>query len=247
MINLNRKDLFGKSGIYKLKTSINNKIYIGSSSNLYKRLSFHFEKLRKNCHQNIKLQNHINKYGIDCLTFEIVELCDVTELEKREQYYLDFFNAVKSGFNIALEVSSSRGIKQSDETIKKRSNSLKGRKLSENHKNKISVANQGKVSSRKGATLSMETKKKISEAHRGRKVINPRILEKMSLVRKNKKMGIEHWRHKKVLQFDRENNLIKEWSCATEVERILRIKQSNISKVCNNYRELAGGYKWKFK
>lgn len=61
---LNRKELYGKPGIYKIYTSVNNKIYIGSSNNLYKRLSQHFERLKKLTHTNIILLNHCKKYGL---------------------------------------------------------------------------------------------------------------------------------------------------------------------------------------
>ena len=50
------------AGIYKITNIINNKIYIGSSSNISLRWNQHIEKLIYNLHENYKLQNDFNKY-----------------------------------------------------------------------------------------------------------------------------------------------------------------------------------------
>ena len=50
---------------------------------------------------------------------------------------------------------------------------------------------------------------------------------------------------KKVIQYDKKNNLIKEWNCVTEAENKLNI--SHISSCCKNKRKTAGGYVWKYK
>lgn len=53
---------------------------------------------------------------------------------------------------------------------------------------------------------------------------------------------------KKVLQYDKNNNFIKEWECVAEVERTLNIKESVISLCCRGikYHKTAGGYIWKY-
>lgn len=52
---------------------------------------------------------------------------------------------------------------------------------------------------------------------------------------------------KKVLQYDMNNNFIKEFVSAPEVERTLGIPYKLISACCNNSKNSAYGYKWKFK
>lgn len=52
---------------------------------------------------------------------------------------------------------------------------------------------------------------------------------------------------KKVLQFDRNNNFIKEWKSASEAERKLKISQANISACCRGVRKTTGNYIWRFK
>lgn len=67
-------------GIYVLKTS--NHFYIGLSSELEKRKQTHFNKLKRNIHPNIKLQNVYNKgYEIE---FEIIQECEIEDLNRLE-------------------------------------------------------------------------------------------------------------------------------------------------------------------
>lgn len=92
-----------KLGVYKIyhasKASI---FYIGSASGtqgkracevgFYNRFRQHLRALEKNKHSSKYLQNVVNKYGIDGLRFEIIEVVDSTDrtyILEREQYYLD--------------------------------------------------------------------------------------------------------------------------------------------------------------
>ena len=64
---------------------------------------------------------------------------------------------------------------------------------------------------------------------------------------KKGKYGKEHPRSKPVLQFDLNGNFIKEWECATQVEKELGISHCHICQCCQNKRKSAGGYIWKYK
>ena len=52
---------------------------------------------------------------------------------------------------------------------------------------------------------------------------------------------------KTVLQFDLNNNLVKEFPSAMQVERELGFTNSNIIKCCNGKYKTAYGFKWKYK
>lgn len=52
---------------------------------------------------------------------------------------------------------------------------------------------------------------------------------------------------KVVLQFDLNDNFIKEYQSAHQVERELGFANSNIIKCCNGKRKTAYNYKWKYK
>lgn len=52
---------------------------------------------------------------------------------------------------------------------------------------------------------------------------------------------------KVVLQFDLNDNFIKEYPSAIQIERENGFGQGNISKCCKGKRKTAYGYKWKYK
>ena len=129
-------------GIYKIQSKVKpEKFYIDSAIYIRNRWAMHLNDLKKNHHHASKLQNHYNKYGKDDLILIIVEPCLPEFLVIREQYYI---NKLKPFFNSSPTASSSLGIKRSDETKRKISESrrgitpwnkgLKGRKMSEEFK-----------------------------------------------------------------------------------------------------------------
>ena len=85
-------------GIYKI-TNPNNKIYIGASKNLTKRLQIHY-KYSCNIKSQIKLYNSFLKYGIENHKFEIIENCSIENLFEREIYWINFYNSFENGLNL---------------------------------------------------------------------------------------------------------------------------------------------------
>lgn len=53
-------------------------------------------------------------------------------------------------------------------------------------------------------------------------------------------------RAKKVSQIDINNKVLKQWNSITEANKYTGISISGISRCCNNKKEKAGGYRWKF-
>lgn len=92
------------SGIYKIQSKTTGKIYIGESLNIKKRKIRHFTDLRQGRHTNLYLQRHVNKYGIDDITFDIIEVLpsDKEYLSIREIFWIDFYKSseIESGFNL---------------------------------------------------------------------------------------------------------------------------------------------------
>jgi len=86
------------SGIYKIQSlSKPHLFYIGSSIDIEKRWRQHVHRLKVHKHENQRLQNHFNKYGLHDLKFTIMFSCDLTSLIIEEQAYL---NMSKPTFNI---------------------------------------------------------------------------------------------------------------------------------------------------
>lgn len=52
---------------------------------------------------------------------------------------------------------------------------------------------------------------------------------------------------KSVLQYDLEDNLIREWNCINEAGKKLKIDPSSITKCCKGKIKYSGGFKWKYK
>lgn len=91
-----------KSGIYCIKSVSTNKIYIGQSIDVNKRIRRHKTQLSKGKHENKILQRHYDKYGEDDLVFDVLEYCSIDMLNERERYWIAFFDSMnrEKGFNI---------------------------------------------------------------------------------------------------------------------------------------------------
>jgi len=145
-------------GIYKVK-SPTNKIYIGQSIDVKRR--FNTYKWCKGKGQ-IRLNRSFEKYGVENHIFEIIEECEIEELNIKERYWQDYYNVIgENGLNCTLIntndlpkiVSEKTKLKMSEsgkknnldytERGKKISKSLTGKKLSEDHKKQISISHLG--------------------------------------------------------------------------------------------------------
>lgn len=95
-------------GVYKIENIKNHKVYIGSSKNIKNRWKQHLYSLKTNTHHSIKLQSCYNKLkDKSILQFSIVEIVDdKTKLKEREQYYINLYDAYKSGYNCSAQVDN---------------------------------------------------------------------------------------------------------------------------------------------
>ena len=59
-------------GIYIIRNTSNNKVYVGQSIKPKGRLVKHKAALKRNNHENILLQRSWNKYGESCFEFYII-------------------------------------------------------------------------------------------------------------------------------------------------------------------------------
>jgi group I intron endonuclease len=90
-------------GIYLLKFSGTNKVYVGQSLVIKERFTKHKYKLKNNL-ANYKLQNAFNHYGFPIL--EILVECDENDdLDLLENEAIEIFDSVNNGFNINTKAS----------------------------------------------------------------------------------------------------------------------------------------------
>ena len=87
-------------GIYKITNKINNKSYIGISTDIENRWKQHKSEYNHKREANKLLYKAFNKYGIENFTFEILEECEVIELSEKEKYYVNLFDTYNNGYNM---------------------------------------------------------------------------------------------------------------------------------------------------
>lgn len=96
------KDNKNKSGIYKFTNKLNGNFYIGSSVNLSRRfINYYTLSYISKVKSHLTISRALIKYGYFNFELEILEalrVCDVSDLLKREQYYID---SLKPIYNIA--------------------------------------------------------------------------------------------------------------------------------------------------
>jgi hypothetical protein len=177
------------SGIYKIINKVTGKYYVGSSQDIHNRWKNHRYNLKRNLHKNLELQCDYNRgYGFEYSVVELVsedmweEVYNEYSISGRkvrrvdyylnngmmlpamllmvEQKYLDIVNESRS--NTYQQCFKADGGECSLSTRKKISDSLTGRKLSENHRRKIGESNRNRI-------VSDETRRKIGEYSKLRK------------------------------------------------------------------------------
>lgn len=82
------------TGIYKITNKNNGMVYIGQATDLERRISEHKQK------RTPTIDDYINVLGVENFSFETIEECELNDLDKKEQYYIDFYDSKNKGYNI---------------------------------------------------------------------------------------------------------------------------------------------------
>ena len=96
-------------GIYSIQNIVNHKFYIGQSVNIKKRWRDHLHNYSNPKSKNFDypLYKAFRKYGIENFRFEVVEECDIKDLNEKEIYYVQKFDSFYHGYNQTLGGNSS--------------------------------------------------------------------------------------------------------------------------------------------
>ncbi|NCP97776.1 GIY-YIG nuclease family protein [archaeon] len=214
--------------IYKILNVLNNKIYIGQTTqNIHKR--FYQHCVRKN---NYYLSNAIKKYGAENFIIEEIDRADsFDELNTKEIYYISYYNSTdnKIGYNISEgghspilrgEKNGMYGKTHSDEVKKRLSDIIKGKTWVERlGEEKALICKQKMSKNNLGSKRSEETKQKMSDNHwlknkgyliKGEK--NPNFGHKWSEESRNKMRGENNPMYGKGLFGEKNPNFGKKYS-----------------------------------
>ena len=89
-----------KCGIYKITNIVTDECYIGQSVDIYKRWNEHCKcGLGIDTPPGNKLYKSIQEYGLENFTFELLTTCNQTELNEKERYFIELYQADTFGFN----------------------------------------------------------------------------------------------------------------------------------------------------
>lgn len=89
------------TGIYRITNSNTQMCYIGQAVDIADRWRQHIKRaLGAEPRTQNKLYPAMYKEGIENFTFEVIEECDQTKLNEREDYWQDFYKAKEYGYSI---------------------------------------------------------------------------------------------------------------------------------------------------
>lgn len=188
----------------------------------------------------------IKKYGKQNFKKSIIEYCkDIEELEQRETYWINFYDALNDDSYYNLADIRKRGINpfinKTKDQLKEISNKIK----SESRNKKIGLSNSKPKPKGFGDKVSKSNMGKIrtesSKIQQGQKLkgrISPNKNNKWTKEQKNK-LG------KPIIQYDIKGNKIKEWGTTQEAKIKLNIK--GITECLKGRTKTSGGFIWKYK
>lgn len=180
MLFLDEEKFKDKSGIYAIKNTITDKIYVGKTCQKFKKRFWHHKfLLENNRHFNKKLQYSFNLHGSENFIFYVLEeVADNDLFDLKEIEYIKNLDSVDSGYNIQYGGDEKNLCKYiSSESRKlvgeKNRHWMTGRKLSDETREKMRRSS-------KHLPPSEETRKKISEYMRNR-IVSDKTREKLRL------------------------------------------------------------------
>jgi group I intron endonuclease len=261
--------------IYGIVNKINGKKYIGSAFVFTRRKNKHLSELRRGVHHSSILQNAWNKYGEDNFEFQILEEIDEKQiLIEREQWWLD--NSERE-YNICPIAGNCERRKHTEESKRKIGEYNKTKRVfTEETRKKISDSKKGikrdssKWKNKKTGRSCYEYDKNgifikewssiievchhysVSESTIRSVITTNYLFNKSKRFSFDKKdfLDVETFKRKekRVLQFDLNGDLIREWDSIKEIVIHLGLKTpTTISNCLNGLSKTAKGFIWKYK
>lgn len=243
--------------IYKISNIINGKVYIGQTTKtLEERKSEHIRKINV---RGQAIYSAFRKYGLHNFKWEIIDKAiNQDELNHKEIYWIAHYNSYgKDGYNMSIggegfgsgEYSVNFGRKLSKEHREKISRSLSGenhhfygKKLSKEHRDKLRKSKEGFV-------FTKEHRNKISEACRGKLngFYGKKHTEESRRRMSKAKRGGKAKQARPVAKLTIDGGLVEFFDCAKDGAKSVNGDRSAVIKCCKGKQKHHKGFVWKYK
>lgn len=256
--------------IYGWYCTVTDKWYVGQTIHPLARFNRHIHQAIEEKDNN-KFHNALRKYKLSDWVYCVLEENILRQnLNMKEQEWIEYYDSYYSGYNLTTGGDSSYtrvGFPLSEESRRKLSESLKGKnkgkspwnkgkhgvyteecqkRRMESINKKREEINEKISKALKGRHQSEESKLKNSIAHRGENNANygkhlpENVKRKISLSH----IGIVAPNRKKVNQYDKEGNFIRQWDSIWSAKKAGF--KANICYCCQGKIPYANGFIWKY-
>lgn len=216
--------------------------YVGQSQNMHRRKIQHLSDLKNGRHGCQHMQNAYVKYGVDSFYFSVIDVCEVSELEEREQWWLDEIVGYERVMNVLSSVNGTcRGHVSSDMTKQKQRANALARWSSGKYREK-------QLEALKISRQDPEVRKTLSEAAKKRMTQERRDASRNRLLGKKQSPEFVAKRaaaiSRPVIGVSIADGSIIKYNSMTAARKD-GFSSNRISEVCSGIRLSHGGYKWK--
>lgn len=212
----------GKCGIYVIQNTTNNKVYVGKSIDIHRRIKSHITLLNnKSLDENRYLISSWHKYGRNSFIYYVVEYIDfdISLLRERELYWILHFNSTdkNKGYNLRLDSSSNMIVHE--ETRKLMSHKGKERYLN-NPELKVKIGSRSSEFWKNNPETKKTMSTRVSDS-----------LKKYTIVKLTKELGI-------VCEFNSQKEIRDNYP---------ELYLPAILQVCNGNKASYKGFYWRYR
>jgi group I intron endonuclease len=180
------------------------------------------------------LNRAYKKYGESCFKREIIEYCDISELNDKEKLYIKQYNTkFPHGYNLTDGGDGNKGLKFTKKQKQKISQNKTGHECYSNPERGEKIR-QSKL----GKKRDQNTINKIIQTKASKHNIQPNL---------DLKGQYKSNSQKTILQYDLQNNLLNEFQSAQEAGRCIRKSGNQIADCAAGRQKTAYGFIWKYK
>ena len=227
--------------IYMHRNKINNKVYIGQTTQSCQSRWKHDGSGYKS---QSKFYNAIKKYGWDNFEHIILEEnLTLEELNEREFYWIHFYNSIENGYNVREGGNNQPLTNEHKEKIRDGHNKTTAKKVICLNTLKVYNSIHEAMKETGSEHISDCCKKKIKSSGKDKNG-NALIWRYLDEYDANENIEIKKQKRKKTKVICIETEV--EYESAKEAERKTGINSSSIGGVCNGIRKTAGGFHWKW-